>query len=212
MATATPPLTFQGSLFDAAGSPSIDASLRGLVRHQLDAGAWVDHLTGWVQSSDALFQWVLDTADWHEGEITIHGKRMVQPRLLASWAYEPGGDALPPLFEQIRAALSQRYGRHFDSVHANLYRDGRDSVAWHGDRIAQTVGDPLVGIVSLGEPRKLMLRPRGGSTQQTFHLGRGDLLVMGGTSQRTWQHCVPKQVSAGPRISVTLRHSTNDAL
>jgi alkylated DNA repair dioxygenase AlkB len=212
MASASPPRSFQGSLFDTSGEPSIDPALRGLVRHQLDADAWVDHLPGWVQSSDALFHWVVDTADWHEGEITIHGKRMVQPRLLASWPYQPGEDLLPPIFEEIRAVLSQRYGRHFDSVHANLYRDGRDSVAWHGDRIPRTVINPLVGIVSLGEPRKLMLRPRGGRTQHTFHLGRGDLLVTGGTSQRTWQHCVPKAVSAGPRISVTMRHSTNDAL
>ena len=153
---------------------------------------------------------MVDSADWHEGEITIHGKRMVQPRLLASWPYQPGANLLPPIFERIRAALSQRYDRHFDSVHANLYRDGRDSVAWHGDRIAHSVRDPHVGIVSLGEPRRLLLRPRGGSTQHTFLLGHGDLLVMGGSSQRTWQHSVPKAVSAGPRISVTLRHSSND--
>jgi alkylated DNA repair dioxygenase AlkB len=210
MAAAPPLLTWQGSLFDNPGEPSIDPSLSGLTRLQLDDTAWVDHLPGWVQSSDALFQWVVDTGDWYEGEITIHGKRMVQPRLLASWPYQPGADLLPPIFERIRSALSQRYDRHFDSVHANLYRDGRDSVAWHGDRIARTVRDPRVGIVSLGEPRRLLLRPRGGPTQHTFLLGHGDLLVMGGSSQRTWQHSVPKTVSAGPRISVTLRHSTND--
>jgi alkylated DNA repair dioxygenase AlkB len=211
MASA-PLLTWQGSLFDHPGEPDVDASLDGLTRIQLDDTAWVDHLPGWVESSGALFQWVVDTAEWYEGEITIHGKRMVQPRLLASWPYEPGKDLLPMIFERIRAALSQRYDRHFDSVHANLYRDGRDSVAWHGDRIARTVRDPRVGIVSLGEPRRLLLRPRGGSTQHTFLLGHGDLLVMGGSSQRTWQHSVPKAVSAGPRISVTLRHSTNDPL
>ncbi|HXA29083.1 MAG TPA: alpha-ketoglutarate-dependent dioxygenase AlkB [Candidatus Angelobacter sp.] len=210
MASAAPILTWQGSLFDRPGEPDVDPSLAGLVRLQLDESAWVDHLPGWVSSSGALFQWVVDTADWHEGEITIHGRRMIQPRLLASWPYQPGGGLLPPIFERIRAALSQRYDRHFDSVHANLYRDGRDSVAWHGDRIARTVRDPLVAIVSLGEPRKLQLRPRGGSIQHTFLLGHGDLVVMGGTSQRTWQHCVPKTVSAGPRISVTLRHSGND--
>jgi alkylated DNA repair dioxygenase AlkB len=210
MATTSPPLTWQGSLFDAADSePDLDPSLRGLVRHELSDGAWVDHLPAWLSSSDALFQWIVDNADWYEGEITIHGKRMVQPRLLASWPYQPGAVALPPVLERIRAALSDHYGEHFDSVHCNLYRDGRDSVAWHGDRIARTVRDPLVGIVSLGEPRRLLLRPRGGATQKTFHLGRGDLLVMGGTAQRSWQHCVPKAVSAGPRISVTLRHSGN---
>jgi alkylated DNA repair dioxygenase AlkB len=211
MATA-PPLTWQGSLFDSGdgAEPWVDPDLTGIRRIALDDSAWVDHLPGWVRGSDGLFQWIVDSADWHEGEITIHGRRMVQPRLLASWPYTPGGDTLPPIFERIRAALSRRYARHFDSVHANLYRDGGDSVAWHGDRIARSVGDPHVGIVSLGEPRRLLLRPRGGATQHTFLLGRGDLLVMGGSSQRTWQHAVPKAASAGPRISVTLRHSSND--
>ncbi len=67
------------------------------------------------------------------------------------------------------------------------------------------------GIVSLGEQRRLLLRPRGGRTRYTFLLGRGDLLVTGGSAQRTWEHSVPKAVAAGPRISLTFRHSTNDA-
>ena len=205
-----PLLTWQGSLFsDSSAEPSVDDGFTGLVRHQLDDTAWVDVLPGWVAGADRLFQWVVDTASWYEAEITIHGKRMLQPRLLASWPYSPGVDSLPPIFERIRAVLSERYGETFDSVHANLYRDGRDSVAWHGDRIARSVRDPLVAIVSLGEPRRLLLRPRGGPTRHTFHLGGGDLMVMGGSAQRTWQHSVPKVASAGPRISVTLRHSRN---
>lgn len=105
---------------------------------------------------------------------------------------------------------SLRYGRHFDSVHATLYRDGRDSVTWHGDRIPRSVRDPLVGIVSLGHPRRFRLRPNGGTTQRTLVPGRGDLLVTGGSAQRTWQHSVPKAASAGPRISLTFRHASND--
>lgn len=130
------------------------------------------------------------------------------PRLIARWPYRSGEVALPPVLEEIRRALSTHYGREFDSVSANLYRDGRDSVAWHGDRIARTVADPLVAIVSLGHPRRFLLRPRGGSTRLTLQPQHGDLVVMGGTSQRRWQHTVPKVASAGPRVSVTLRHST----
>jgi alkylated DNA repair dioxygenase AlkB len=139
------------------------------------------------------------------------GAREPDPRLLASWPYQPGADLLPPILERIRTVLSQRYGRHFDSVHANLYRDGRDSVTWHGDRIAASVWQPMVAIVSLGHPRRFLLRPRGGTAQRTLMLGRGDLLVTGGSTQRTWQHAVPKVAVAGPRISLTLRHSSNDA-
>ncbi|HEV7677167.1 MAG TPA: alpha-ketoglutarate-dependent dioxygenase AlkB [Candidatus Dormibacteraeota bacterium] len=204
-------MLFQPSLFATGGdsTPDVDESFSDLVRDQLDATAWLDHAPGWLTGSDDVFQWLLDTADWYEGEITIHGKRMIQPRLLASWPCGAGDPPVPPLLERIRTTLSSRYGEDFDSIHANLYRDGRDSVAWHGDRIARTVRDPLVAIVSLGEPRRLLLRRRGGRTERTLHLGHGDLLVMGGASQRTWQHTVPKAVSAGPRISVTLRHSRN---
>lgn len=114
--------------------------------------------------------------------------------------------AAAPL-EAIRSALQERYARDFDSVGANLYRDGTDSVAWHGDRIARSVKDPLVGTISLGYPRRFLLRPRGGRTELSLLLQPGDLVVMGATAQRTWQHTVPKVASAGPRISVTVRHS-----
>jgi alkylated DNA repair dioxygenase AlkB len=93
-------------------------------------------------------------------------------------------------------------------VSANLYRDGRDSVAWHGDRVARTIAEPLVAIVSLGHPRRFLLRPKeGGAARLALDPQHGDLVVMGGTSQRGWQHTIPKVASAGPRISVTLRHS-----
>jgi alkylated DNA repair dioxygenase AlkB len=91
----------------------------------------------------------------------------------------------------------------------NLYRDGRDSVAWHGDRIAREIAEPLVAIVSVGEPRRFLLRPKargGGLATQRLVLGRGELLVTGGTTQRAWEHSVPKVASAGPRMSLTFRH------
>jgi alkylated DNA repair dioxygenase AlkB len=103
--------------------------------------------------------------------------------------------------------LVQRYERSFDSVSANLYRDGRDSVAWHGDHIPRRIVDPVVATVSLGHPRRFVMRPREGTTELSLALGMGDLVVMGGTSQRTWLHAVPKVATAGPRISVAYRHS-----
>ena len=106
------------------------------------------------------------------------------------------------------AVLTERYGRTFDSVGLNLYRDGRDSVAWHGDRIPIEFVDPIVALVSLGHPRTLRLRPKVRSTApaRAFTMRRGDLLVMGGSCQRTWEHAIPKVASAGPRISLALRH------
>jgi alkylated DNA repair dioxygenase AlkB len=88
----------------------------------------------------------------------------------------------------------------------NLYRDGRDSVAWHRDRIAKEIEDPIVVLVSLGEPRRFLVRPHGGGRSRAFRLGRGDLLVTGGRFQREWEHSVPKVAKAGPRISIAFRH------
>ena len=88
-----------------------------------------------------------------------------------------------------------------------LYRDGRDSVAWHGDTSGRQVRETIVAIISLGTPRTLLLRPRGGGGPALRHdVGHGDLLVMGGTCQRTWQHAILKTARAtGPRISVQFR-------
>lgn len=88
-----------------------------------------------------------------------------------------------------------------------LYRNGRDSVAWHGDTIGRgSTHDSAVAILSLGSPRALLLRPRGGGPTLPHELGHGDLVVMGGSCQRTWEHAVPKTVRpTGPRISVQYR-------
>jgi alkylated DNA repair dioxygenase AlkB len=113
---------------------------------------------------------------------------------------------------EVAAALTERYGVAFASVGCNLYRDGRDSVAWHGDRVARDLPEATIAIVSLGAHRPFKLRPRGGGPSIDHRLGRGDLLVMGGSCQRTWQHTVPKvAVAEGPRISVTFRHAYPDA-
>ena len=88
----------------------------------------------------------------------------------------------------------------------NLYRDGADSVAWHRDRIPPEIVDPVVALVSLGEPRKFLLRPQGGGRSRAFKLGQGDLLVTGGQTQRRFEHSVPKVKAAGARMSIVFRH------
>jgi len=112
----------------------------------------------------------------------------------------------PRILDEMRLALSKRYGVIFDSIGFNLYRDGKDSVAWHGDKIYKEIEEPIVVLVSLGEPRKFLLRPKGGGKSRPFHLGRGDLFVTGGKTQRTWEHSVPKAAAAGPRISLAFRY------
>jgi alkylated DNA repair dioxygenase AlkB len=134
-------------------------------------------------------------------------KRVIEPRLTSSWRASSEKPLTPPVLEAMRRALSERYEVDLDSMGMNLYRDGRDSVAWHGDRIAKEIERPIVALVSLGHPRRFLLRPKGGGRSRPFELGRGDLLVTGGRTQRVWQHSVPKVASAvGPRISLAFRH------
>jgi alkylated DNA repair dioxygenase AlkB len=105
----------------------------------------------------------------------------------------------------MRRALCERYRESFERVSLALYRDGRDSVAWHGDQVARNMPEALVASVSVGTPRRLLLRPKTGGRSLALALGWGDLLVMGGSCQRTWQHHVPKVAHAEPRISIMFR-------
>ncbi|GGI05550.1 alpha-ketoglutarate-dependent dioxygenase AlkB [Egicoccus halophilus] len=196
---------WQSSLLGAC-APSVDEDFDALVRTELSAGAWVDHLPGWLQGADEVFATALQELPWGQRTQRLHGQDLLQPRLTASIpvADPPAGLEILP---RIGRLLDARYGRHFERVGANLYRDGRDSVAWHGDRIARDLPQAVIAIVSLGEPRTFRLRPRDGGASIGFSLGAGDLLVMGGSCQRTWQHTVPKVASAGPRISLTYRHA-----
>lgn len=98
--------------------------------------------------------------------------------------------------------LGERYGVEFAQVGVNLYRDGTDSVAWHGDRVARELPSAVGALVSLGAVRPFRLRPTGGGTSVGLRPAPGDLLVMDGSCQRTWQHSVPRCAAAGPRISV----------
>ena len=200
-----PDVAFQPSLFD--GPPTaFDASFASLARIPLDETSWVEHAPGWLRGSDPLFLAILASRGWGERTRWMYDRRVREPRLTAPWSLASGEPLEPAVLERIRACLSARYGVRFDSVGFNLYRDGRDSVAWHADRIEREIVDPLVVLLSVGEPRTFLLRPRGGGRSIAFRLGRGDLLVTGGASQRRWEHCVPKVARTGPRISVAYRH------
>ncbi|HET9052214.1 MAG TPA: alpha-ketoglutarate-dependent dioxygenase AlkB [Candidatus Dormibacteraeota bacterium] len=200
---------WQPSLFGAAGarpgarSGRVDTGFTGAVRHRLDESAWIDECRDWVAAPDELFEELAATLAWEAPERVMYGRLLPQPRLTV----EPDVATLPAALAEMRAALGARYGREFDSCRVNLYRDGRDSVSWHADQIARTVVDPFVAVVSLGAARRFLLRPRDGRTGLRLEPRSGDLLVMGGSSQRTWEHSVPKAARAGPRMSVTFRHS-----
>lgn len=196
---------FQPSLFDSP-AVSFDPGFRSLQRIDLDGRSWVDYAPGWVSGSDLLFEQVLNARNWGQRSRWMYEKRVREPRLTAPWNLRSGVKLEPAFLDELRMALSRRYGVEFDSIGFNLYRDGQDSVAWHSDRILKEIVDPIVCLVSLGEPRKFLLRPKGCGASRTFMLGRGDLLVTGGKCQREWDHAVPKVAQAGPRISLAFRY------
>jgi alkylated DNA repair dioxygenase AlkB len=198
-------IPLQQSLFDDA-EPSLDPSFATVKRLNLDQESWVDWAEHWVHGSERLFHEILGTRTWAQRTRWMYEKRVLEPRLTAYWNLDSGFPLQPALLEEMRFYLSARYGVLFDSVGFNLYRDGQDGVAWHGDRIRKEIAEPVVALVSLGERRRLLLRPKGGGTSRAFFLGQGDLFVTGGKAQRTWQHSVPKVKRAGPRMSIAFRH------
>jgi alkylated DNA repair dioxygenase AlkB len=190
----------------SASAPDLDDRFTGLVRQDLGDGAWVDHVPAWVSGAADLFDRLVRALTWTSRRVPMYGAMLDEPRVTARW---PGPSVDPvagPLVERAREALGAHYGVDLTGPGANLYRDGRDSVAWHGDRVLREGGTGVVAIVSLGEARPFRLRRSGGGASRGFCLGHGDLLVMGGTCQRFWQHTVPKVRRAGPRLSLSFRH------
>ncbi len=204
-----PDLSWQATLFGAS-APSVDAAFTSLERHHLDDDSWIDVGRGWLTGADEVFAALLAHARWQHRDRLMWGSLVPEPRLSAGWKLGRVTEAAPVLVEG-RRALSARYGVEFNSGGLNLYRDGRDSGAWHRDRISKTIAHPLVGILTLGSTRRFLVRPYGGGRSMRFDPGPGDLLVTGGLMQREWEHTVPKVAEAGPRISVTFRHSARSA-
>ena len=198
----------QGTLFGGA-DPDIDRAFGGLERRELDHESWVEYCPGWLRGADSAFEALCDGLAFTQRRVVMYDRIVDEPRLTWWWTpARPGPEPLPALAEA-RRALSVRYGRDFDSIGFNFYRDGADSVAWHADRNRLWSTDPVIAIVSVGEPRPLLLRPRGGGSSRRYELGGGDLLVMGGACQHGWEHCVPKVARAGPRISISYRHGAD---
>ncbi len=199
----------QESLLDVAGEPALGALAGAVRRVPLARGAWVDLRPGWLEGSAAVFAALAETVPWRAERRHMYDRVVDVPRLLCFYGE---GEPLPdPILTAALDALNAHYvaelGEPFRTAGLCLYRDGRDSVAWHGDTIGRGAReDTMVAIMSLGAPRALALRPRGGGRSLRFEIGHGDLLVMGGSCQRTWEHAVPKTAhAAGPRISVQFR-------
>ena len=198
---------FQASLLDVGAEP--EPARLAPARTLLSDGAWIDVQRGWVSGADTLFERLRAVVPWRAERRQMYERVVDVPRLLAFY------DATTPLPDACVVAMKQTLDAHyrdelgetFTTAGLALYRDGRDSVAWHGDRIGRSSRiDTMVAIVVIGQPRPLLLRPRGGGATLRHDLGHGDLIVMGGSCQRTWEHAVPKSARpTGPRISIQFR-------
>ena len=200
----------QTSLFDLATNQLALGPLGAMITRQaLGRGAWVDLLPGWLSGVGNLFEDLLEQVPWLAERRQMYERVVDVPRLLCFYGED---DPLPhPQLVTARESLNVHYaaelGELFTTAGLCLYRDGRDSVAWHGDTIGRgKTEDTMVAILSLGSPRQFLLRPRGGGATIRHVLGHGDLIVMGGSCQRTWEHSIPKTTRpVDPRISVQFR-------
>ncbi|HEY3709546.1 MAG TPA: alpha-ketoglutarate-dependent dioxygenase AlkB [Amycolatopsis sp.] len=198
----------QGSLFGDSG-PAELGPLGAVRRTELGDGAWIDVLPGWLSGSGELFTRLAEEVPWQEERRQMYDRVVAVPRLLCFYSEDT---PLPdPVLASAREALNAHYGPElgepFRTAGLCYYRDGRDSVAWHGDNLGRgRREDTMVAILSVGSPRVLALRPRGGGESHRYPLGHGDLIVMGGSCQRTWEHAIPKTAKGvGPRISIQFR-------
>ena len=200
-----------------ASSTAVAARLGAAVR-EIGDGSWIAHLVDFTPD-DEITALVAELPLVRE-RIVIFGREVEMPRL-TSWHGDPhasyrysGRTFAPqpwtPTLAAIRARLEQRTGVCFDAVLANYYRDGGDAMGWHADDEPElgpaAPHDVLVASVSLGSARRFLLRAKKGDTRVELRLGGGDLLVMGGATQRGFRHSVPRERRiAGPRLNLTFR-------
>lgn len=209
-ATRTGRADLQDSLLDFCEQTELGSLAGAVERRTLTRGAWVDVRPGWLQGADALMRELVDDVPWRAERRQMYERVVDVPRMLCFYDED---DRLPhPVLGRAKAMLNEYYGAElgepFRTAGMCLYRDGRDSVAWHGDTVGRGKSeDTMVAILSVGAARALSLRPRGSTTTWAkYPLGHGDLIVMGGSCQRTWEHAIIKTAKpVGPRISIQFR-------
>jgi alkylated DNA repair dioxygenase AlkB len=171
-----------------------------------------------VQESQQLFASLSETLAWEQSTISLYGKSVKIPRLNA-WYGDPGSryqysgtsfDPLPwtPLLLELKRRIERQLDCAFNSVLANLYRDGRDSVSWHADNEPELGLNPVIASLSLGETRQFLLKHRSDKSlsRLSLSLSSGSLLMMAGATQHHWVHSVPKSArELGARINLTFR-------
>lgn len=190
------------------GPPGVDPDA-AFNRVTLGAGAWLDLAPDWLRGGDALIAALVDAVPWRQQRRWMYDRMVDDPRL--SCIARVSERTRHPALAEARAALETRYGVRLRGPAFNYYRDGRDSVAPHSDRELRELDDTIVAILTVGARRPFLLKAKRGGPSRDLAPGCGDLLVMGGATQRDWEHAVPKVRHAGPRVSISWRWATATA-
>lgn len=179
-------------------------------------GSMVYH-PGFLTPDDCneLMAGLLDEVPWEERPITVFGRTVMQPRLTCWFgdvSYSYSGITLKPRpwskrLAGLKSALEEFTGRQFNSVLANLYRHGQDSMGWHADDEPELGPEPFIASISVGQTRRFRIRHRDTKETVAIDLESGSLVIMSGLSQQCWKHEVPKsQRVTEPRINLTFRY------
>ncbi|HEU4411320.1 MAG TPA: alpha-ketoglutarate-dependent dioxygenase AlkB [Polyangiaceae bacterium] len=205
----------------AAGAPPGGLVRAGFGVEDLGEGAWVALAEAFVPEHEALLARLVASLPLRAETLRIAGREVKTPRL-TSYHGDPGGayrysgrlfepEPFTPELERLRGALAELTGVRFNAALANYYRDGGDAMGWHADDEPElgprAPDDVLIASISLGAPRRFVLRHRrrAGERRERW-LGGGSLFVMGGATQRRWQHALPRTARpAGPRLNLTFR-------
>lgn len=200
----------QGDLFadlDGAEVLAIDASaFDSATDHHLDEQSWITHVPGFVTGNEQLVTQLATIDRWEQRRRWMYHREVDEPRLTAEFVDLPNA---PAFVIDLAATLTERLGVRFDRVWMNWYRDHDDGTGWHADRPANRAPTAVIPVLSLGAPRRFLIRPAGGGHSRSFTPAGGDLLIMRGRCQRDWQHCVPKQKApCGARMSLNFSSIT----
>ncbi len=157
-----------------------------------------------------LFALLRGSIEWDATTMWMYDHEVAVPRLTAWYG---AGDAMPPEIEAMRERMCKRFGAPFNAVGLNLYRNERDSVAWHSDKNEHLIANPSVAVLSLGAPREMQIRQKSPPRHTiSISLEEGSVLMMRGDAQEHFEHCIPKsQTRSEERISAVFRTKVGQA-